>query len=242
MTTDTIKVVAMRRMYTELLVLAIFVLASCRVTAQSELAIPNDVFEFGFVPQKSTVVHYFWFKSVGADTLVITEIKTGCSCALMPLERDRIAPGDSMKVGIFWDMQRRMGKTARHPYIFTNAKPDPYRVHLSCTALRTSDSLRPVAFKPYKFELARYGQKSIDSISFTVRNVADRQISITPLSFPVDECEIYMPEAVPSNSESIGYIKVREEYLDKEFRQSITVLLDDDKKTRITIPIRRKFY
>jgi len=226
-----------------LLITAILV-GLCAVLSYSQprLEIPVNNFNFGYVPQNSTVVRKFWFKSTGTDTLQIKDIKTGCACAVMPLEKNWIAPGDSMRVSIFWAIKRNMGAIARSPRIFTNASPDPLRLHLQGTALLFPDSARPVSVKPYKFELAKSSHTEIDSLSFTLVNRSDHDLSVSLVSSPPDECELFVPDSVGALSSSTGYIKVKPEFADSEFKTSITLLLSDRKSTRLTIPIRRKFY
>ncbi|MDH4156999.1 MAG: DUF1573 domain-containing protein [candidate division Zixibacteria bacterium] len=209
---------------------------------QPLLEIPDNRFEFGLVPQNSTVAHYFWFKSVGTDTLRITEIKTGCVCALMPLEREWIAPGDSMKVGIYWDVERRVGKIGRYPYIFTNAGPDPYRLFLTGTAAADMTISNPVSVRPFKLELPKLADRSIDSLAFVFHSDLSGDVALTNVSFPVEECEIVLPDTLKAQSDNWGYIKVKKKFLYTEFKRSITLQFSDAKQTTITLPIRRKFY
>ena len=206
------------------------------------LEITDKDFDFGVIPQDAEVSHHFWFKSTGDDTLVINEIKTGCSCLLMPIEKKVLAPGDSTLVGILWDVGKRMNATGVFPYIFTNASPDPYRLILSGRVLQTLQDYIPISFKPFRFNLTIFDKKSINEIKFTVKNSSDSDINIKLLSILPKECELKIPEKVKAKSEQSGYIKVKPEFIDKEFKSSITILCDDPKETRMTIPILRKIY
>lgn len=225
------------------LILVLVAVVGSNALSQPALEIPNNEFEFGLVPQKATATHYFWFKSVGTDTVKILTIKTGCSCATMPLEREWIAPGDSMLVGMFWDTQRRTGKMGRYPKVFTNAGPDPYRLSLTGEAQHTLDGeSRPIAVRPFKWELSRIREKSIDSVAFVLRNNRENDLVPEILSFPVNECEIFIPDTLKALTDNHGYVKVRDEFSDSEFVRSITFRLNDKDETIYTIPIRRKVY
>jgi hypothetical protein len=46
-------------------------------SAAPRLTMPESVFDFGFVPQNSTISHGFWLLSTGDDTLRIIRIKPG---------------------------------------------------------------------------------------------------------------------------------------------------------------------
>jgi len=231
----------MRR--TILLTLVLAAVLGGNALSQPSLEIPDNEFEFGLVPQKSTATHYFWFKSVGTDTLKIHKIKTGCSCATMPLAQDWIAPGDSLLVGMFWDTQRRFGKMGRYPKVFTNAGPDPYQIRLTGEGQHTLDGeSRPIAVRPFKWELSRVHEKSIDSVAFVLHNNRESDLALEILSFPVDECEIFLPDTLKALSDNHGYVKVLSEFSDSEFVRSVTFRLNDKDKTIYTIPIRRKVY
>lgn len=217
-------------------------IVSTSLMAQPKLEIVQDKFDFGMIPNHSTVAQNFWFKSIGDDTLKITEIKTGCTCAIMPLKQDFILPGDSMEVRFLWDVGNRVFKIGRYPYIFTNAKEEPYRMSLTGEVHPSFDSLKPVSLSPYKCELSKIYDKSINQIEFTFTNNTDKDINFRIISSPVEECTIEIPELISANGKAVGTIKVNEEFLDKEFKGSVTIQLDDFKKTRISIPFRRKFY
>lgn len=45
--------------------------------AAPRLTIPETEFNFGFVPQNSTISHVFWLKSTGDDSLKIISVKPG---------------------------------------------------------------------------------------------------------------------------------------------------------------------
>jgi hypothetical protein len=75
-----------------------------------------------------------------------------------------------------------------------------------------------------------------------VHNFSKEELRITQISNYADECEINLPEMVPPEDEAFGYIKVKEQYLDTEFKRSITVMFDKKNKSLLTVPIRRKIY
>jgi len=219
-----------------------FALTAACVLAQPKLEIVGNKFEFGSVPQNATITQFFWFKSVGSDTVRITEIKPGCTCVLSPLERDWIAPGDSISVGFYWDTQKRVGGIGIYPYIFTNAGPEPYRVFLTASISVDPAEAYPVSAKPFKLELSRVGDTSVDSLAFVLHSFFEDDVRYSIISYPVAECEIVLPEVLKSETDNTGYIKVRKEYLYTEFQRSITLRFSDKNNSTLTIPIRRKFY
>ena len=60
------------------LVLFLFLASLFNVSlAQPKLAIPEPEFDFGYVPQHSTISHVFWLHSTGTDSLIIIDVRPG---------------------------------------------------------------------------------------------------------------------------------------------------------------------
>ncbi|HVP06541.1 MAG TPA: DUF1573 domain-containing protein [Candidatus Acidoferrum sp.] len=223
----------------------IIVLTAAGLAAQPKIDIPGNKFDFGMAPQGAVLVQYFWFRNPGTDTLHINRIVTGCDCATMPLTQQYIAPGDSMNVGLFWQTERKIGNTGRYPYIYTDASKDAARIFLTAQVLPSLDSARPVSFKPYKMELTKLPTMQVDSVAFLVTNHSTFPAVLKVITPPVEQCEVSIPDSLPSGSQGMGYVKVKPAYKDKEFENSFTVLVSSSAKDptyRFTIPIRRKTY
>jgi hypothetical protein len=47
---------------------------------------------------------------------------------------------------------------------------------------------------------------------------------------------------VKAGNEAVGYIKLDPRYADSEFERSITFEISNPERSRMTVPIRRKFY
>ena len=220
----------------------LWILISISVSARPVLEIPDEKFDFGSVATNSTISHYFWFKSTGTDTIRIEEVKTGCTCALMPLERDWIAPGDSMKVGIFWNLKNQIGKTGRYPYILSNAGSEPLRLSLTAAVVTEMDLAIPVSVKPFKLELATTPTAKVDSIEFVLSNRSERDYKCMVVSFPIEQCEIVVPDQIKAKSEAHGYIRLKPEFADTEFKSSLTIAYLGTQPGRVSIPVRFQKY
>lgn len=57
--------------------LALSLSLAALASAESNLTIPESLFDFGYAPQKSKLTHVFWLKSTGDDSLIITKIVPG---------------------------------------------------------------------------------------------------------------------------------------------------------------------
>ena len=213
-------------------------------TAQPILDVPDKIFDFGQLPHSSTVVQQFWFKSVGTDTVKIERIRTGCDCATFDMEQDWLAPGDSMKVGFYWDSKRRVGQITRRPTIYSNIEGDPLQLEFVGVCATHPDKYYPVSIKPFKFEFSKLPALSVDSIAFTLTNQSDSNYTLEVVSYPFEECFYSLPEAIGAHQEATGYVKVNPVYGDTEFRRSLTVQLVDETggKKRFSVPINRKIF
>ncbi|MFZ5980335.1 MAG: DUF1573 domain-containing protein [Candidatus Zixiibacteriota bacterium] len=208
------------------------------------LEIPNEKFDFGTIPHSSTVVQQFWFKSVGTDTVKIERIRTGCDCATFDMEKNWLAPGDSMKVGFYWDSKRRTGQITRRPTIYSNIEGDPLQLEFVGVCATQPDKNYPISMVPFKFEFSKLPTVSVDSIAFTMTNHSDSNYTLSIVSYPFEECFYYLPESIAAQKEAKGYIKVNPAYGDQEFKRSLTVkiLADDGTAKRFSIPINRKIF
>ncbi len=217
-------------------------LVASSASAQPKLEIASKKFDFGMMPDQSTVKHSFWFKSVGTDTVRIKEVRITCHCTTVPLTQDWLAPGDSMPVSVFWNLGRRIGNASQFPSVIIEGNPEPHIMSLKGLVAGAPDAGRPVSVKPFKGEFAVIAVKSIDSVGFTLTNHSKEDLEVTVVSFPVDECLMSFPAHIPAGAQASGYVKLKAEFSDSEFRSSITLEFEGQKKSRLTIPIRRKIY
>lgn len=225
---------------------AVFALLTCltigSLLAEPALEIKGNRYDFGIVPQNAKICQYFWFKSIGTDTLRISEVKTGCDCVTMPVEKMWIAPNDSMLVGLSWETERRIGGIGRYPYVMTNARTEPYRISLTADVTVKPDSAFPICSRPFILSLAKTATASIDSMSFRLVNRSDQDITLRVMSYPPIQVDINIPTHIKANSEIVSYVKVKPDFVNQEFSTSITLMTDDANETRLTIPIARKNY
>lgn len=56
-------------------ILVLFLVA--QAMAVPKMFLPEEKYDFGFVPQDSKISHVFWIKSVGDDSLKILNVKPG---------------------------------------------------------------------------------------------------------------------------------------------------------------------
>ncbi len=214
------------------------------VSAEPKLEVDRRKFDFGLTSQNSTLVEFFWFKSVGTDTVKIRKITTGCDCATMPLERNMLPPGDSMSVGFFWKTYRKDGNTGRYPFVTTNEKGDPLQLSFTASVVDALDETRPLSFSPYKVELSKIGARSIDTVLLEMKNHGDKDLELRMSSSRFPECTILFPDTIKAGQTAHCTVILNAPYADQEFERSFTVFMQssDQATARFTIPVRRKIY
>jgi|GEM_PF-2161655 len=211
--------------------------------AQADFRIPSSRYDFGLIPQHSTVVHYFWFTVRSDDTLSVKKIVTGCTCTIPQDQPDKVGPNDSVLVGFTWDIEKRIGNTSVHPRIYHDGQePNPIHIAMKGLAIRPSDTTRPVSVSPRKAELSVAGQVVIDSVEFVFHNHSKLDLEATVVSYPVSQCDVVIPDSVAAGADATGYIRILPQVGNNEFISSVTIEFSDPRKTRMTIPIRRKIY
>jgi hypothetical protein len=84
------------------------------------------MWDFGSIPLNSVVAHDFPIKNVGADTLVITEVKPICGCTTAPLESDRIAPGEETNLHVQLNTKKLNGLVRKFINISCSDPVSPY--------------------------------------------------------------------------------------------------------------------
>jgi hypothetical protein len=227
------------------LIISIFLaLLAVSAFAQPKLVIVNSDFDFGSVPQNSTAVNYYWFKSIGTDTVRITQIKTGCDCVTMPLPRSIMPPGDSMLVGFFWETQHKIGQTGRYPYIFVEGVTDPVRMALKANVMDFPDSSRPMSIKPFRVELSQIQGTSIDSVTLKFTNYGASQMVLNVVSTVPKEFTYALPDTLQGGETKQGLVRIHPNMKDKEFKSSLTIEWKsaDGQSGRFTVPVRRKLF
>ena len=223
----------------------IFVLSltlTASVYGQARLAAPADRFDFGVIPTGTVLSHHFWLKSIGQDTVTIDTVKTGCSCAVSMLDKKVLPPGDSVLLGIQWDIKRSQGSVFRSPMIFYNGTDEALRVHMAGTVWDYPDSARPVSAKPFRFELSRAAVKDVNQIEYRLINHSSETVPVRLISLVPPQVEMTVPDSVVAKGTATGSITLRPEFRNEEFSTSVTLAVGDRDVKRLTIPVRRKFY
>jgi len=229
----------MFKKYSIYVVFIIISLLSLSIPAQPVLKMTVENFDFGFTPQNAAVSYDFWLYSTGKDTLKITRVKTSCGCTKAPLEKDVLAPGDSTRLEIIFTTGRYKNKVRKSIYVTTNSDQVARQVVIMSNILIRPDSTYPVVIKPYKLNISQLSEKIRDELKFTITNVSDRDLKPFLVAYPQDLFEIKLPKEIKAGEKAEGVLKLKKANLNKGFKKSFTIELNDENKSRFTIPVVR---
>jgi hypothetical protein len=208
-------------------------------SAQPKLTIPDSIFDFGYVPQNSEISHVFWLHSTGSETLKILNVKPGCGCTKAPLDKEALVVGDSTRLEVIYSTRKYSGRQSKRPTITTNEGELPKYVQFTANVIVNPDSTYPIRIKPYKFDVSQFGEKTVNSREFIIENVSDSDIDIALVDMPLGMFTIKLPRRVKAGQTEKGIITLSRDYIDKEFEKSLTIELNDEAKTRFTVPVKR---
>lgn len=201
------------------------------------LHVDESEFDFGNVPQDVRISHVFWLKSIGDDSLEIVNVIPGCGCTRAPLDKNRIAAGDSARMEIIFNTRGYAGKVHKSPRILTNEKGKEIRIHFMATVTTEPEKTHPVVVRPAILDISPAGQESSCRIEFAVANVSEQNLKIRLVDWPRNLCDVKLPARVAAGQSGTGIVLVREEAAASAFETSFTFEADDKDKTRFTVPI-----
>ena len=155
------------------------------------------------------------------------------------MEKDLLAVGDSTILEIILSTKKYRNRLMKRPRIKTNEGPPDKHVQISAEVVLRPDSTYPIIISPYKIDMSQFTEKVIDKAKFKITNVSDQEISLDMISFPGELMEVKLPQKIKPGKTEKGEIKLKSEVLEESFYKSFTLELNDEKKTRFTIPVKR---
>ena len=76
--------------------------------------------DFGVIKQGSKVDYSFKFTNTGENDLIITDAKGSCGCTVPDYPKEAVKPGESGKIKVSFDSNKKSGKQTKTVSIFAN--------------------------------------------------------------------------------------------------------------------------
>ena len=204
------------------------------------LKIDEPVFDFGNAPGHAKVSHSFWLKSAGDDTLKILSVVPGCGCTKAPLEKDKLAPGDSTRLQVTFSTGSYRGHVAKSPRISTNEGGTYKTVRILTNVLTRPDSTYPLVVTPHKIDISQFGKKERKEVTFTITNVTPADLTVNLVDVPSDVFTVELPKKVDAGKSAEGKVRLAGDGDIGDFERSVTFEVNDEQHTRFTIPVHRE--
>jgi len=89
----------------------------------TSIAIDSSFFDFGTVKQGVMVKRTFQFTNTGADSLVITDVKTTCGCTVPDWPKQPVPPGGKGEIKVEFNTANKAGRQLRILRVVANTSP-----------------------------------------------------------------------------------------------------------------------
>jgi hypothetical protein len=95
--------------------------ATAQVTVNTTISFDNLQHDFGDVYQGDSAVHFFTFTNTGKEPLLISEMKSTCSCTATDWPKEAVMPGKTGKIRVSFNTKDKTGYYAKGVNMFSNA-------------------------------------------------------------------------------------------------------------------------
>ncbi len=229
---------------TILLVLFSFSLAFPQSKSPEILVTPSQ-YNFSYVLQGSSVLHYFTIFNKGNDTLKIKDVRPSCKCTTVYMPTAFISPGDSAKLEVAFDSRGYWGMQEKSVYILSN-DPNNSVVEIKYAAyvvkkLPTSPdtSVMPsIQFSELTHDFGKIKEGAVVSWNFPFKNVGKSYLKITDIQTSCG-CTAAVPNSRNVAPDDSGIIKVEfdSHYKQGQLTRLINVSSNDPKHPSVVLKI-----
>ena len=91
--------------------------------AMPEIAIEDDVFDFGEMNQYESITTEFILENIGDAPLLIRSAKGSCGCTVADWPREPVGPGKQAAIRVTFNSENKQGEQNKVVTLVTNAIP-----------------------------------------------------------------------------------------------------------------------
>ena len=144
----------MKTIYTSLIIVTIFALASCSPKPESgvdviknpnsaegydetermpKITFESDMHDFGMLMAGETISYSFKFTNTGDADLVISGCSASCGCTVADYPKERIKPGKSGYITVTFKSKGMSGQQMKEVTVASNTQPAYTRLRITAT-------------------------------------------------------------------------------------------------------------
>jgi hypothetical protein len=197
-------------------------------------------FDFGYVPFGSQIKHRVILINQCDSIVKITRVVPGCGCTQIPLKKKQLAPKESLEVEIILDTGKiQRGLFHKAPTIFTDNMETPrVIINLEGFNLKADETQPLIKLTPNTLHFQKSLGNPVDTVEIT--NNTPRGITAKLADGPqAPFLSVETPYLqINSGRHDEMIVKLRASGLEEDtMDESITIVFNDLKRTRITIPV-----
>ncbi len=204
----------------------------------SRISLPDSIFDFGFFATDATVHHTFPIINTGDATLDIIKVKPTCGCTTAPLESNKIAPGDTTYVDLYYDSIRRAGLNKKRVSILSNDPITPLR-EIAFIAI-TGRNHPFVELTPGVINMGRMSPSKVDRVfKSTITNKIEEELTLELISHTGQYVDVELEKKTLAPGESAQIIMTLKKIPEdpRHYNFSATMSITNDETTiNLTLP------
>jgi hypothetical protein len=217
----------------------IFLLSSTsgeKKTSQGpKIFLPEEEWDFGYIPQGATVSHFFKIKNIGDDTLQIVKVRPGCACTYAPLKKDLFAPQESTYLEVIFNSRNYQGLKNMDVAIFSNDTSSVSNIYFTANV----ENVMPlVKIDPLqvKFDSAQIGKNVQKKVN--ILNGSGSLLPMTVVEKPKDLIDFQISKSDLNPKEKIEItFQINPKATPGPFQTNLTLDFQGAEKVRYTLPI-----
>ena len=194
-------------------------LLASRAMAEIPVRISPDTYNFGKIVQHAVANKRFWIVSTADKPIKISHVIPDCGCTTLILLDSTIAP--SVKVE---------GIPSENAYVKFYAE-----------VITKPELAKPLVLSPPKVDVSQFGDKPRRKGTFTLHNQTIHDYTITVIDSSFKSFDIKIPSVIKAGEKIEGSVVVRKDKIESDFEEAFTIELNDDGRTRYSIPIFRMY-
>ena len=210
---------------------------------QPQSAADSDLWDFGYMPQKSEVSHTFYLHNSDTSPMKVREIKAGCSCTSISEIDKPVEPGDSAAVIVTFKSGRYRGPVSKTTKVFIdNPLNTIYEFTIKANVIKDDETSGNIKISPKMLQWAFEQNPAANDSIITITNDGADSVTIAILYMPGDILNISKlpPILAPHNNVDISIKPTAGTALSDIKGLSITFTFSDKETTIITLPIKIK--
>ncbi|MGB5107893.1 MAG: DUF1573 domain-containing protein [Candidatus Zixiibacteriota bacterium] len=197
-------------------------------------------YDFGYVAFGSIIKHRAVLINRWDSVVNITRVVPGCGCTQIPLKTKVLAPGDSVEIEMIFDTGKiQAGIFEKAPVIFTDNRETPrVTIRVSGFNLKPDDLQPQIKVEPQSLTIERNQASQI--VTFSVYNGAPKSVFARVADGPQSPyLEVTPPvrQILPGLKDSVTVKLLSDNLAASRSEESITLVFNDMKQTRWTIPV-----